>query len=87
MPCLPPCLPTLPAGWSNLRFRSILDVPYEYVVGTGYNARVAVINALYALHPHWAKMSAVLLAEVLTRRGGPFAWCYSMPVTEVGAGL
>lgn len=53
-------------------------------MGSGYSARVAVINALYALHPHWAKMAGVLLAERLSRgAGSPFAWCYSMPVTEV----
>ncbi len=52
-------------------------------MGSGYNARVAIINALYAMHPHWAKMSAVLVANAITRRDSAFAWCYSTPVTEV----
>lgn len=55
---------------------------YEWVLGTGYNARVAIINALYMMQPstHWARLLSILLAEAVTR-GDPLAWCYQTPVT------
>lgn len=54
----------------------------DWVLGTGYNARIAIINALYTMQPstHWARLISILMAEAVTR-GDPLAWCYQLPVT------
>jgi aarF domain-containing kinase len=51
-------------------------------MGTGYNARVAIVNALFTTQPstHWAKLISILVAEAVTR-GDPLSWCYYVPVT------
>eukprot|EP00887_Chlorella_sp_A99_P002419 scaffold10.g2419.t1 len=54
---------------------------YEWVLGKGYSARLATINALYTMQPHWTKMVTLLAAELATR-GDPLAWCYSTPVGQ-----
>lgn len=55
----------------------------DWVLGTGYNARIAIINALYAMQSstHWTRLMYLLLAEAVTR-GDPLAWCYSTPITS-----
>lgn len=73
----------LPAqAWQLPSPSQLVRPSYEWVLGTGYNARVAIINALYAMQPstHWARMLSLLLAEAVTRRD-PLAWCYTTPVT------
>lgn len=52
-------------------------------IGDGYNARVFIINALYAAQTssHWTRLLSLLMAEAVTR-GDPLAWCYDVPVTE-----
>ena len=74
----------LPEGWALPSARLLLSP--EWVLGQGYNARVAIINALYTMQPHWAKMLPLLAAELATR-GDPLAWCYCTPVGEVSPAL
>lgn len=45
-----------------------------------YNARVAIINALYTMQPHYIRALSLLAAEAVTRRD-PLAWCYTLPIT------
>ena len=62
---------------------NIILPSYEAALGTGYNARVAIVNALYSAEKstHWGRLVSILLAEAATR-GDPLAWCYNLPVTS-----
>jgi predicted unusual protein kinase regulating ubiquinone biosynthesis (AarF/ABC1/UbiB family) len=74
-------------SWKEVQHRlkrhfEVIRPSYEWTMGTGYNARVAIINALYTTQPstHWARLVSILIAEAVTR-GDPLSWCYYVPVT------
>jgi len=74
-------------NWKEVQHRlkrhfEVIRPSYEWTLGTGYNARVAIVNALFTTQPstHWARLISILVAEVVTR-GDPLSWCYYVPVT------
>ncbi|KAL4519108.1 hypothetical protein Ndes2526A_g00212 [Nannochloris sp. 'desiccata'] len=74
-------------SWKEVQHRlkrhfEVIRPSYEWNLGTGYNARVAIVNALFTTQPstHWARLVSILVAEAVTR-GDPLSWCYYVPVT------
>jgi hypothetical protein len=72
----------VPKDWNLPSPTQLVRPSYEWALGTGYSARMAVINALYASQPstHWARLMSLALAEAVTR-GDPLSWCYYTPVS------
>jgi len=74
-------------SWKEVQHRlkrhfEVIRPSYEWNLGTGYNARIAIVNALFTTQPstHWARLISILVAEAVTR-GDPLSWCYYVPVT------
>jgi predicted unusual protein kinase regulating ubiquinone biosynthesis (AarF/ABC1/UbiB family) len=74
-------------NWKEVQHRlkrhfEVIRPSYEWTLGTGYNARVAIVNALFTTQrsTHWARLISIFIAEAVTRRD-PLTWCYYVPVT------